>query len=192
MSVATPIDYLLTRRSVKFVQAPGPSEDELARILQSAMSAPDHGQLRPWRFALIRGDAVGRLADMALGAIKSAGLPLPPEKEASNRRWLDKTPLLIAVACRLDHANTKIPENERILATGAAVTNILNAAHMLGYAAYWCTGLGTYVDEVGEALGFDSLDYRFMGFVSIGTPISTPPALERPDHRQFVTEWLGT
>src|SRR3546814_9079980 len=97
MSVVAPIDYLLSRRSVKFVQAPGPTEDELAQILQSAMSAPDHGKLQPWRFALILGDAVGRLAAMALGAVKSAGLPLIPEKEASNRRWLDNVPLLIDV-----------------------------------------------------------------------------------------------
>ncbi|UYO95335.1 nitroreductase [Pollutimonas sp. M17] len=192
MSAVAPIDYLLSRRSAKFVQAPGPSEDELGRILQSAMSAPDHGQLRPWRFALIRGDAIGRLADMAISAIKSAGLPLAPEKEANNRRWLAQVPLLIAVACRLDHANTKIPEHERLLATGAAVTNILNAAHMLGYAAFWSTGLGTYVDEVGEALGFDSLDYRFMGYVAIGTPINAPGTQPRPDYRQFVTEWQGT
>src|SRR5690606_18201 len=103
------LDYLLSRRSAKFVQAPGPTDDELARILQSAMSAPDHGKLRPWRFALIRGEAIGRLADLAFSAIKAAGLPLKPEKEASTRSWLAQVPLLIAVACRLDHSNTKIP-----------------------------------------------------------------------------------
>jgi len=188
---AAPLDYLLSRRSAKFVQAPGPSEDELSLILQSAMSAPDHGRLQPWRFALIRGEAIGRLADLAISSIKAAGLPFAPEKEATTRRWLDKVPLLIAVACRLDHSNTKIPEHERMLATGAAVTNMLNAVHMLGYAAFWSTGLGTYVDEVAEALGFDPLDYRFMGFVSIGTPVTPPSSSPRPDFHQFVTEWTG-
>ncbi|MGB6106075.1 MAG: nitroreductase [Pusillimonas sp.] len=188
---AAALDYLLSRRSSKFVQAPGPTQDELSLILQSAMSAPDHGRLQPWRFKLIRGEAIGRFADLALSATKAAGLPLTPEKEASTRAWLDKVPLLIAVACRLDHSNTKIPEHERMLATGAAVANILNAIHMLGYAAFWSTGLGTYVDEVAEALGFDSLDYRFMGYVSVGTPIGSPQGQSRPDHRQFVAEWTG-
>ncbi len=188
---AAALDYLLSRRSSKFVQAPGPTQDELSLILQSAMSAPDHGRLQPWRFTLIRGEAIGRFADLALSATKAAGLPLTPEKEASTRAWLDKVPLLIAVACRLDHSNTKIPEHERMLATGAAVANILNAIHMLGYAAFWSTGLGTYVDEVAEALGFDSLDYRFMGYVSVGTPIGSPPGQSRPDHREFVAEWTG-
>ncbi|CAM5358061.1 nitroreductase family protein [Eoetvoesiella caeni] len=190
MSV-TPIEYLLSRRSVKFVQAPAPTETELSQILQAAMSAPDHGKLQPWRFALIRGDAVARLADLAMEATKRAGRPLTAEKEASTRAWLAKVPLLIALACRIDHSNTKVPEHERLLAVGAAVTNMLNAAHMLGYGAYWSTGLGTYVDEVNEALGFDGLDYRFLGYLAVGTPIQPPAAVERPDYRKFVSEWTG-
>jgi nitroreductase len=186
-----PVDFLLSRRSVKFVQQPGPAPEELSRILQSAMSAPDHGRLQPWRFTLIQGDAIGNLADTAIAAIKASGKPYPPEKEANARRWLQNVPLLIAVACRLDHGNTKIPEHERMLATGAAVMNILNAAHMLGYAAFWSTGLGTYIDQVAEALNYDPLDYRFMGFVSIGTPIQSTAAPQRSDYHQFVTEWTG-
>ncbi|NYT86094.1 nitroreductase family protein [Pollutimonas harenae] len=185
------LNYLLSRRSAKFVQAPGPNDNELARMLQTAMSAPDHGKLRPWRFTLIRGDAIPRLADMAISGIKAAGLPLAPEKEANTRSWLAKVPLLIAVACKLDHSNTKIPEHERMLATGAAVSNILNAAHMMGYAAFWSTGLGTYVDEVAGGLGFDSLDYRFMGYIAVGTPISAVQDQPRPDYREFVSEWQG-
>ncbi|HUH87207.1 MAG TPA: nitroreductase [Pusillimonas sp.] len=190
MSVA-PIDYLFSRRSVKFVQAPGPNEDQLGQILRAAMSAPDHGQLRPWRFKLIRGEAVVQLGELALGAIKRAGLPLTTQKEASTREWLKKVPLLIALACRMDTQNTKIPEDERMLATGAAVTNMLNAAHMLGFGAYWSTGLGTYVEEVTEALGFDPLEYRFMGYLAVGTPIALSDPPQRPDYREFVTEWTG-
>lgn len=190
MSVA-PIEYIFSRRSVKFVQEPGPTSEHQDQILQAAMSAPDHGKLRPWRFALIRGQAIGRLADLAFEASRRAGRPLTAEKEASTRAWLAKVPLLVALACRIDHSNTKIPEHERMLAVGAAVTNMLNAAHMLGYGAFWSTGLGTYVDEVGETLGFDGLDYRFMGYLAIGTPIRAVEPASRPDHRDFVTEWQG-
>lgn len=190
MSVA-PIDYLMSRRSVKFVRAPGPDDEQLAQILQAAMTAPDHGHLRPWRFELIRGAAIGRVADVAFGAARAAGIPFTAEKETRTRQWLAEVPLLVAVACLLDHSNTKIPEHERMLATGAAVTQMLNAAHMLGFGAYWSTGLGTYVDEVNEALGFDGLDYRFMGYLAIGTPIRDTTAPERPDYRQYVSEWTG-
>lgn len=192
MSVsAAPVDVLLSRRSVKFVQAPAPSNDELALILEAAMRAPDHGRLRPWRFTIIRGDDIGQLADMAFARIKEAGVELAPGKEESARRWLARVPLLIAVACRIDHSITKIPEHERLLATGAAVANMLNAAHMLGYGAFWSTGVGTYVDGVAEGLGFDPLDYTFMGYVSLGTPIDPVQPVERPDFRDYVTEWPG-
>src|SRR5690606_24194586 len=62
---ATPIEALTTRRSVKFLRAPAPRPDELEQILRTAVCAPDHGALRPWRFAMIRGEAIGRLADLA-------------------------------------------------------------------------------------------------------------------------------
>lgn len=183
------IDVLLSRRSLKFVQAPGPSESELDLILQAAMRAPDHGQLRPWRFRLMQGDAVIQWAETAIRLCDEAGEPITPQKIAGARQWLKNVPLLLAVGCYIDHSNTKIPEDERMLATGAAVVNILNAAHMLGYSAYWSTGLGTYVDEVAEALGFDPLEYRFMGYVSIGTPLRELPERIRPNYQDFVSEW---
>ena len=62
-------------------------------------------------------------------------------------------PLFIAVAQKIAHDNTKIPEQEQLLATGAAAMNLLNAVHMLGYGAFWSTGMGTYVEDVQNALG---------------------------------------
>ena len=70
-----PLHALTSRRSVKFLRAPAPKQDELEQILQAAMSAPDHGALRPWRFVLIRGEAIGKLADVAIGAVKRSGDP---------------------------------------------------------------------------------------------------------------------
>ena len=84
------------------------------------MSAPDHGALRPWRFVLIRGEAIGKLADVAIGAVKRSGDPrMTPEKEKSVREWMAAVPLFIAVAQKIAHDNTKIPEQEQLLATGA-------------------------------------------------------------------------
>ncbi|MGA0584461.1 MAG: nitroreductase family protein, partial [Castellaniella sp.] len=81
------------------------------------------------------------------------------------------------------------PAEESMLAVGAAVMNMLNAAHALGFGAFWSTGLGTYLDGVGEALGFDPLDERFMGYLAIGTPIDAPGPVERPDWRDHVSDW---
>ena len=189
---ASPCTPLTSRRSVKFLRAPAPKQDELEQILQAAMSAPDHGALRPWRFVLIRGEAIGKLADVAIGAVKRSGDPrMTPEKEKSVREWMAAVPLFIAVAQKIAHDNTKIPEQEQLLATGAAAMNLLNAVHMLGYGAFWSTGMGTYVEDVQNALGLDSLDYRFLGYLAVGTPACAVPQATRPDFREFVTEWNG-
>ncbi|WP_258128497.1 nitroreductase family protein [Achromobacter anxifer] len=189
---ATPLHALNTRRSFKFLRAPAPKPEELEQILQAAMSAPDHGALRPWRFVVIRGEAIGKLADLALDAVKRSGDPrMTPEKEKSVREWMAGVPLFIAVAQKIAHDNTKIPEQEQLLATGAATMNLLNAVHMLGYGAFWSTGIGTYVEDVQNALGLDALDYRFLGFLAIGTPACAVPPANRPDYREFVSEWTG-
>lgn len=191
-TAVSPLHALTSRRSMKFVRAPAPKPDELNDILQAAMSAPDHGKLRPWRFVLIRGEAIGRLADVALDAVKRSGDPrMTPEKEQSVRQWMSEVPLFIGLAHKIFHDVAKVPEQEQLLATGAAVMNILNAAHALGYGAFWSTGMGTYLDEVQEALGLDSLDYRFLGFLALGTPGCAVQPVERPDFREFVTEWTG-
>lgn len=189
--LSLPLHALMTRRSMKMLRAPAPTDAELGQMLQAGMSAPDHGALRPWRYVLIRGEAIGRLADLALDAVKRSGDPrMTPEKEKSVRAWLADVPVLLALAHRIHHDH-KVPEQEQLLAAGASVMNVLNAAHMLGYGAFWSTGLGTYVPEVQEALGLDPLDYRFMGFLAIGTPGCALPEVRRPDWREFVTEWTG-
>jgi len=184
----TPIDALLTRRSMKSVRAPAPSPGELEQILQAAMRAPDHGRLRPWRFVLIREMALPRFADLALDAVKRHQ-GMAPEKEKSTRAWLSQVPLLIAMAYQIDHNNPKVPEQEQALSMGCAAMNMLNAASMLGYSAFWSTGLGCYLEEVQELLGFDPLDYRMVGYLALGTPAGEPSTTTRPDPAQFVREW---
>src|SRR5690625_1192665 len=183
------IKSIQSRSSVRFVRGPGPNNDELAQILQSAMSAPDHGQLRPWRFKRIRTDQVDKLIELAIKARQEEGDPLNDAQIAKLRRWLPNVPVILAVACYIDHSNERIPHQERVVATGAAVMNILNASHALGYAAYWSTGLGTYTESFPEELGFDAREYQFMGFVTIGTPLAKMPEKERPNYQDFLSEW---
>lgn len=181
-------DVVLSRRSIKFVQAPGPTDEQLDLILSAALRAPDHGAVKPWRFVLVRGADVPALVDVGVQAGIAAGEPLPQPKVDNARKWLSKVPLVIALGCRPDPTG-RIPEHESLLAVSAAVMNMLNAAHALGFGAFWSTGVGTYLDGVGEALGFDPLDERFMGYLAIGTPIDTPELIERPDWRDHVSEW---
>jgi len=182
------VQTLLSRQSVKFVQAPGPDEAQLDLILQAAMRAPDHGAIRPWRFALARGADAAALVDVAVRTGQAEGRPLPEPKVANARRWLAKVPLVILLACRPDPTG-RISVEESRLSVACAVMNMLNAAHALGFHGFWSTGLGTSLDGIGEALGFDALDEQFMGYLALGTPIDAPDPAQRPDYRAFVREW---
>ena len=61
--ISETLDTLLNRNSHPRLTEPGPDSEQLNLILRSAMRAPDHGRLRPWRFVVISGDrreALGR------------------------------------------------------------------------------------------------------------------------------------
>ena len=185
------IDLLLKRNSMKLVHGPGPTDEDLDMILRAAMTAPDHGAVRPWRFKIIRGkEAIKEFADLSYQYRQASDAPFDDEKLASSKAWLYEVPLVIAVATQVNHqVSHKIDEIEQYLATGAAMTQILNASHFLGYGAFWSTGIATYIEEFQEALGFDPLDYRLQGFIAIGTPRVPTPQKERPDYKEFSQVW---
>jgi len=180
-------DQLLARRSVGPLQEPAPQGADLDLILDAGLRAPDHGRLKPWRFVVIRGDAMlaygERLADAA--AVRD---PVNASALAERyRAWVRRTPMLIAVGAIIKPGN--IPEIEQLLAAGAAAMNMLNALHMLGYGGMWVTGPNAYDPNVNRLLGFEAPS-RLVGFLTAGTPApSTAPVPARPDRAAHVSEW---
>ena len=187
MSSLASVQEIISRRSQKLVQAPGPSAVQIDTLLKAAACAPDHSALRAWRFALIHRENIDAFADLAIAATRRSGREVTLQKEENTRKWLSTVPL--GMAYKISHNNEKVPEIEQTLSMGAAAMNIQNAAHMMGFSSYWSTGLGSYTDEVPEALGFDPLDYRFVGFLAIGTPISPAVPAQRPLPETLTTTW---
>src|SRR5690606_11959504 len=56
---------LSNRRSTpaQTIGAPGPGEDQIAKIIAVAARTPDHGKLAPWRFVILGAAAKARIAD---------------------------------------------------------------------------------------------------------------------------------
>lgn len=67
--------------------------------------------------------------------------------------------------------------------------NMLNALHILGYGAFWATGMNSHDERVREALGFGVAD-RLIGFLYVGTPKETARPPTRPTRHSFVREWV--
>ena len=95
------LDWLLARRSATVLAEPGPTPDELAKILAAAGTVPDHGELRPFRLAVLSGD--GRAA-FGNALADSAHERTPALAETSRSRVMSSRPRARAVVmpCRLN------------------------------------------------------------------------------------------
>jgi nitroreductase len=166
--------------------APGPSEDELQKILRIAMRVPDHGKLAPWRFVIVGKDQREHLAVLlhkALQAKDDCAGPAHHEKEDEFARQGEA--LVVVVSSPI--ADHKIPVWEQQLSAGAAAMNLLTAAHAMGYVGGWITGWRAYSPMVAEA--FCGPGERIAGFVFIGSPGRELEERPRPDPAEIIRNW---
>lgn len=177
-------EALLARHSPWPLAEPAPSQAELDLVFDMALRAPDHGTLRPWRFAVIGGTARDALADVFAEATRLRD----PQADAERvRAKAFAAPLIIAMAARI-RAGHKVPEIEQIMSGAAAAMNMLNALHLLGYGGFWATGANSHDEHVRRALDFGAQD-RLLGFLYVGTPSrGTAPPL-RPARQAHVRYW---
>ena len=166
-------EAIRSRRSVPRLIEPAPDTAALDRLLTAAIAAPDHGQLRPWRFVVFRGPGRQRLGEVFATAHRAR----EPHADAG---VLEKTaakplraPLIVAVvAAPVDAAaawnGTDIPAWEQLAATAAAAQNLCLAAHADGWGAMWRTGWFGDAPEVRDALGLRPQD-TVVGWIYLGT-----------------------
>ena len=184
------LEAMLSRNSVpaRLLGDPAPSGADLDEILETAMRAPDHGALRPWRFIVIRGNARARLGQVFAEALR---LRDPLADEDARRKELNRpmrSPLIVAVCAEIVEDHPKVPVVEQIVACGAAAQNMLNAAHAKGYAGIMLTGANAHDPLIKEALGLRPKD-EIIGFLYFGTPEEEPRRKPRPDAADYVREW---
>ncbi len=183
------LDLLLTRESAMKLDAPAPSEADLDNMFQSAVRAPDHGRLRPWRFVVIEADKRARLGDLMAESMRRR-MPDASEDALSRERAKPMRAPTIVVAAAHVQKGHKIMECEQVAAAAAAAQNIMLAAHALGYGAMWKTGEPAYDPAVKTALGLDAED-EIMGFLYLGTNVGASSTAPRPAARDQVSVWAG-
>ena len=180
--------FLETRRSGKprELAGPGPTADELARILAIAARTPDHGTLTPWRFVTV--DAEGRDAFEALlqrALVEAEGTPPDAKVQKEHDFAHYQGALVVLVSAPVE--NHKIPVWEQELSCGAAGLNLLLAVDALGYVGGWVTGWRAYSPLVNAA--FCAPGERIAGFIFIGQPSRELEERVRPDLADVVRPW---
>jgi len=184
------MEFLLTRRSrpYKTLTIPAPSHDDLAPLLTAAARVPDHGKLEPWRFVILTGAALVRLADLA----RQRGTALAMDSDNIEKAAITfaKAPLIVAVVIS-PKPSEKIPEVEQRLSAGAACLSLLNAALASDWGANWLTGWPSHDREfLSDGLNLAAHE-TIAGFIHIGTETSTPPERPRPDV-DAITQWVSS
>ncbi len=186
------LDAIFARRSIGRLTEPAPSAAELETILRAGAAAPDHNELRPWKFVILSGDekdAFGAvLADAYAARCASDDEQVFTAKLEKERTKLGRAPLVIVVGA-VHRGDEKIPFIEQFASAAAASQNMLLAATALGYGSMWRTGEPAYDENVKGALGLRPED-AIVGFLYLGTPReggTKPP--NNPEIDDLAMEW---
>jgi nitroreductase len=179
---------LETRRSGKprDLVAPGPSEEELQRILNIAVRTPDHGKLSPWRFIIVSPNQRQALADLLAHALPEHDPDATSAHYAKALEFAHQAPAMVVLVSApvRDH---KIPVWEQELSCGAVAMNLLHGANAVGYVGGWITGWQAHNERVRQA--FCAEGERIAGFIFLGTPGNPLEERPRPQLADLVRHW---
>ena len=181
------ITALTSRSSSARLTEPAPSGRDREAIFRASLSAPDHAGLKPWRFLTVEGERRQQLGEKMAAAALLADPTLDPVKQEKLLNAPLRAPLLVIAVANIQ-AHPKVPEIEQLLATGAAVSQMLVAVHALGYAAIWRTGAMAFSRHFMDSIGLDKNE-QIVGFVYMGTAAGNTKTLKEYQTADFYREW---
>jgi coenzyme F420-0:L-glutamate ligase/coenzyme F420-1:gamma-L-glutamate ligase len=203
IDLASALDAALAgRRSIRSYEERPIPDSVLREVVAAARHAPSPHHSVPWRFAVLnRPEAKERLA-AAMGARWREDLArddlqadeIEREVQKSHRRLTHAAALVIG-SLYLEPLDT-YPDPSRQQAEaymaahslGAALQNIMLAAHTRGLASCWMCAPVFCPEVVRDALGLPR-ELIPHALLTIGYPAKPPPSRERPGVEQIVTLW---
>ncbi len=183
------LELLLGRESALKLASPGPSEDDLDVMFQSALRAPDHGRLRPWRFVVVPEEKRERFGELMADCLRREDATASADMLQRERDKALRAPVIVVVAAHINRGH-KIRDVEQLVSAAAAAENIMLAANARGFGAMWKTGAPAYDATVKQALGLDTND-DIVGFIYVGTQVGGGSPAARPVVRDLVSVWQG-
>lgn len=183
------MELLASRRSVSKVKEPAPGPDVIDRVVRSALRAPDHGALRPWKVLVFRGEARAKLGDLFVASLLRRSPSASADEIAKEKNKVLRAPLLLAVAATI-RESPKAPEIEQMLSAACVMHGLLLGFQAESFGAVWKTGAPTYDAELCARLGLAPTD-RLLGWLYVGSVGEEPHAITRPEPSAHVVDWNG-
>lgn len=165
------LDFLGNRRSnmAKAMEAPGPDQETLDRILEIGTRVPDHRKLTPWRLTVYRGDARQDMGKAIADVYREDNPDHPEERQQFEADRFLRAPIVIAVISAPVDCMRGTPVWEQQLSAGAVCFNLCLAAQASGFGAQWLTEWYAYDSRIHAHMGLAPGE-QIAGFVYIGTP----------------------
>jgi nitroreductase len=183
---------LLGRRSAnaRFLAAPAPDAQALARMATAFSRAPDHGRLVPFRLIEIAQEARPRLADLVEAATLVLTPDLPVAERERAREKATQGPMILALVARIQPEHLKISASDQWLAVGAALENFLLAAQEEGFGV--AIRSGRYLEQapLQEGLGL-GIHEHLVSLLALGTVSEYPPEKPKPALDAVFSRWVG-
>lgn len=137
-------------------------EHHLPTILEAAMTANDHGKLRPWRFMVFKNSGRKILANAFLEHEKFNNTN---HKISSVEKKPFSAPAIICVIAT--PKDCKIPRRDQLFSAAAACQLITLSSYSLGVSSIWRTGKYADSDVVKACLNIEPWE-EIIGFIYLG------------------------
>ena len=152
-------------------------------MFRAGLRAPDHGQLHPWRFLIIEGDARHKLGELFAAALRERDAGAAEEALQKARNMPLRAPMLVLVIASVK-PHPKVPGRA---AAGCRLRGSWPAARgAWGIGAVWRTGEFSYDPRVLEGLGLTEQE-RLLGFLGYAGRARTQRA--GSGAQDFVQRW---
>lgn len=163
-------DLMQARRTTlpKRLHPPGPDAGQLRQILEAAASAPDHGQLLPWRFVRIGSHERAALGEAFAAALLERDPQATAEQVAQAQEKAQRAPLLLLLVVDAARGDAAIDLPERIISAGCAVQNMLLMATALGFGSALTSGKALRSQGLRALFQLQASEHALC-FISIGT-----------------------
>ncbi|MDC9720648.1 MAG: nitroreductase family protein [Gammaproteobacteria bacterium] len=181
------LEGLLNRVSASKLEAPGPNEQQLEAIMQAALRAPDHGNLKPWRSVMVSGEGRHQLGEL----FKQAQLQRNPQSDAQTLEKCSKMPtrapnVLVLIASPKEHP--KVPASEQIQSAAAAGHAMLLAAFAQSIGAVWRTGWVVSHGLIRNAFNLQEQE-QIIAMIYMGTPSIPLKPVPKISSQEFIKQW---
>ncbi len=146
-----------------------PSPADLESILATAVTVPDHGDLRPWRFAVCSGAGRERFAAALVAGLHEArGDDLPEAMVAKMHGKAFAAPCAVVLIASPD-TSSNVEVWEQVASASCTGYAMVLAATGLGYGAVWKSAAVLATTPVRQLFDVGP-DESLMGWVNLGTP----------------------